>query len=293
MAAVRAFAALSPETTIEEVIATSENAIRQSVPNQAVAIDGFDAAFDQALVVAFTGMAQPSLESLGLRRAEVEMAANAATAVIAAAQENTPFEQIASTAFQEALNALQSLETQDFTSLLTTAQESLEEDLEQIRSGDGSSVQSGDTVYFEFILANRGTAPIEVATPTASLIQTSGLTGSASILGITVEGLETTPSSLNIAPEEEMRLTVEVSAGAVAVDGSAVTVNLGSSDCGSSNAQQTLSILPPIEQPLIDPLGRIIGCNGPRPWWHAYLPGSRPRPCSVCRSPIRSRTASC
>ncbi|NEO99906.1 MAG: DUF11 domain-containing protein [Symploca sp. SIO2E9] len=74
--------------------------------------------------------------------------------------------------------------------------------------------------------------------------------------------METTPSSLNIAPEEQMRLIVEVSAGAVPVDGSSVTVNLGNSDCGNSNAQQTLSILPPVEQPLIDPLGRITGCSG-------------------------------
>ncbi|NEO50422.1 MAG: DUF11 domain-containing protein [Moorea sp. SIO4A3] len=258
------FANSSTDTTADQVITAAKTAIEKAIPNKAALLNGENSQTDQVIALVFTGLAQQGLESIGIAETDAATAENTAAGLIPTDLSTTTFTEIRQQAFDEALNAIPEQQQ-----LLIQAKDSLEQDLGNIQSGQGSRVQSGDIVSFRYALLNTGDAAIEVETPQASVIAQSGLVGSASIGNVTVEGLEETPETLTIEPGQEVVLNVQVAVNA-AVDNDEQTIALGfSSNCGQDNtslqtAQQTIATIAPTPDPsleLIDPFGEIRGCD--------------------------------
>ncbi|EGJ33273.1 MULTISPECIES: DUF11 domain-containing protein [Moorena] len=263
--AVMSFANSSTDTTADQVITAAKTAIEEAIPNKAAVLNGENSQADQVMALVFTGLAQQGLESIGIAEADATTAQNTAAGLIPTDLSSTTFTDIRQQAFDEALNAIPEQQQ-----LLIQAKDSLEQDLVNIQSGQGSRVQSGDIVSFRYALLNTGDAAIEIQTPQASVIAQSGLVGSASIGNVTVEGLEETPETLKIEPGQEVVLNVQVALNAAAEDNDQQTIALGfSSNCGQDNtsqetAQQTIATIAPTPDPrleLIDPFGEIRGCN--------------------------------
>ncbi len=262
--AVMSFANSSTDTTADQVITAAKTAIEEAIPNKAALLNGENSQTDQVIALVFTGLAQEGLESIGIAETDAATAQNTAAGLIPTDLSTTTFTEIRQQAFDEALNAIPEQQQ-----LLIQAKDSLEQDLGNIQSGQGSRVQSGDVVSFRYALLNTGEAAIEVETPQASVIAQSGLVGSASIGNVTVEGLEETPETLTIEPGQEVVLNVQVAVNA-AEDNDEQTIALGfSSNCGQDNtslqtAQQTIATIAPTPDPsleLIDPFGEIRGCD--------------------------------
>ncbi|WP_293063097.1 MULTISPECIES: hypothetical protein [unclassified Moorena] len=262
--AVMSFANSSTDTTADQVITAAKTAIEEAIPNKAALLNGENSQTDQVIALVFTGLAQQGLESIGIAEADAATAENTAAGLIPTDLSTTTFTEIRQQAFDEALNAIPEQQQ-----LLSQAKDSLEQDLGNIQSGQGSRVQSGDVVSFRYALLNTGDAAIEVETPQANVIAQSGLVGSASIGNVTVEGLEETPETLTIEPGQEVVLNVQVAVNA-AEDNDEQTIALGfSSNCGQDNtslqtAQQTIATIAPTPDPsleLIDPFGEIRGCD--------------------------------
>jgi uncharacterized repeat protein (TIGR01451 family) len=254
VAVIRAFAALPADATLEQTLVSIKAAIIQAVPAQDEAINSGRA--DQPLAVALAGLATSSLQSIGLTATEARTATNVATAVVTTTTSSVRFDEVAQTAFQDAINAVP---TQ--TELLTAAKQALEADLSNVRAGKGSSLHAGDMIRFGFRLTNTGSASIEVQPPPVADLQ-QGISDTASIQAIGFEGMDTIPASVSLAPGQQIDWWVETQIQEVPEDTSTVGVSL-SSGCGGGVVQQSIVVLPPGRAlPPIDPFGRVTGCAG-------------------------------
>jgi uncharacterized repeat protein (TIGR01451 family) len=265
-AAVSAFAALSADSTIEQVMTGVKTAIAQAVPAKASLIDGADTALDQQLAISLTGLAAPTLESLGLTHTEATTASSAAATVVASPDGNS-FNQMTQSALRAAVTAVPTQREQ-----LRQARQELDREGSQIRSGAGSSIQAGDVLRFEYLLSNTGTAPIQVQIPTVRALQQSGMVGEGTVTEVSYATVgdpslvsdhsNAARPTVTLSSGGQLRLTVAVRVGAIPAEVAALTLSIGSG-CGNSAAQQTLALLPPtIVPPLIDPFGRVTGCAG-------------------------------
>jgi uncharacterized repeat protein (TIGR01451 family) len=266
LAAVQVFAALPASATSQEATVKVKKALSDTVPEKAVVITE-SAALDRNLPLILTGLAQPSLASLGLTATEASQASQAAMGVVAGTSGNTPLHQIARQATEAAIAAVP---TQ--AELLSQDRQGLDKELENLRSGAQSSLQAGSSLYYQFLLGNSGTAAVTFQLPEASTIQQSGFTGPGTVTAVSYEVLTTNsdnsasanptnPSQLTIQPGGQIKLTVAVTLNSLPETATAMSVGFGSG-CDGSAAQGTVALLPPLDNPLIDPFGRVTGCAG-------------------------------
>lgn len=257
VAAVSAFASQPAAASMRQVTTAARQAIAQAVPARAEAINQLGAGFNQQLAVAFTGLSQSTLESIGFTTEDATLAHGAAAAVVGTTAASNSFDEIIQTAYQDAIAAVPAR-----SGLLNQAQRGLTGDRTRMRSGQDTRLQAGDIVQFEFALRNTGRAPIQVQPPGAPAIQRTGMTGPGTVVEISVDGFATVPASLTIQPDEQMKLRVNVRLQAVSKPATTLVMALGSG-CGGGTSQQTMTLVPPApSSPLIDPLGRITGCAG-------------------------------
>ncbi len=266
LAAVQVFAALPASVTSQEATVKVKKALSDAVPEKAVVVTE-SAALDRNLPLILTGLAQPSLASLGLTATEASQASQAAMGVVAGTSGNTPLNQIAREATEAAIAAVPAQ-----AELLRQDRQGLDKELENLRSGAQSSLQAGSSLYYQFLLGNSGTAAVTFQLPEASAIQQSGFTGPGTVTAVNYEVLTTdgdnsasanpaNPSQLTIQPGGQIKLTVAVTLNALPQTATAMTVGFGSS-CDGSAAQGTVALLPPLDNPLTDPFGRVTGCAG-------------------------------
>ena len=262
IAAIEAFVALDANTPQASVSDTVKTAIEQAIPERG---DLLEQADDSSILLALTGMSQLSLLSIGLSDTEGETGSQAALETINSTAEDNPFNQTIENANQAVIDTLT---TQS--SLISQIQEGLSTELSNLRAGNESSIQSGDELFFRFLLENRGVTSAELEIPNAQTIQNTGLTGAGSVTGVeystnTIQGDATqNPAAVTLPPGEELELLVAVEVGTLAEE-ETTAINIGlSGGCGGTGGQQSLAILPPldIEEPLVDPLGQITGCAG-------------------------------
>jgi len=257
VAAVQAFAELPADATAPQTLAVVQGAIARAVPNQAEAIT--EGSANSGLMVALMGLAQSSLQSIGLTALEAETAKQAAIAVVATTAEDVSFNQMTQTAFQDAIRAVPTQAAQ-----LRAAKQALIQDRHYVQSGTGNRLQTGNTLRFHFALSNTGSAPIQVTLPTVSQLQETGLAGQGTVVALGRVELESgvaSSASVDLAPGQQVNIWVDVTIGRVPANASVLTLGLGSG-CGRGLSQQTITVLPPRPPALIDPPGRITGCDG-------------------------------
>jgi uncharacterized repeat protein (TIGR01451 family) len=255
IAAVKAFVRLPAEATYDQTIASVKAAIIQALPTRATEINSGN--LDQRLALALMGLSSSSLQSIGLNTTEMQTATGTAIAVLGTTASTVRFSQMTETAFQDVIHAVP---TQ--TALLTTANQTLTADVANIRAGKDSSLHSGDTLRFKFVLINTGSASIDVTPPTASELQQTGMVGAATVTDVSLEGAPSSSATFSLAPGQQTNLWVNTTIGAIPQNAANLMLALGS-DCNGGIAQQALTLLPPNSSlPLTDPFGRITGCNG-------------------------------
>ncbi|HEY9649345.1 MAG TPA: hypothetical protein V6C95_01690, partial [Coleofasciculaceae cyanobacterium] len=266
LAAVRAFATLPTDATSGQAIATVKKALSEAVPEKAAVISE-STTLDSNLKLTLTGFAVPTLQALGFTSTEVKTATQAVTAVIAAVPTQDTLSETAQKATQAVIDAVPAK-----TTIFTQARDGLSKELETVRTSTKSSFQAGDVLYYEFTLSNTGTAPVKFPVPDANTIQQTGIIGPATVTGVKYEAIATNtseadnqsnaPSSeVTILPNSQGKLTVEVKLSSIPKTVTAVTVGLGSG-CSGTVAEESIALLPPINEPLTDPFGRVTGCAG-------------------------------
>lgn len=267
LAVVKAFAALPTDASSEKAIATVKKAISDTVPDKA-AIISENPTFTANLSLVLTGLAEPTLKSLGLTVSEAKTATQAATAVISANSNTGAFSETTQQATQAAIDAVSAK-----TDLFNQERLGLNTELNNIRNGTQARFQSGEVLNYEFILSNTGTAPVKFTMPDVNTIQQNGITGPATVTGVNVELLSAnasepfgqgnaTSSEMTILPGNQAKLTVNVKIDSVPKSVTTVTVGFGSG-CSGTAASESIAMLPPLSnEPLTDPFGRITGCAG-------------------------------
>lgn len=168
------------------------------------------------------------------------------------------FSQMAQTAVQNAIRAVP-----DRASLLTIAMQSLATDISNLRTGKSTGLGNGSTLRFKFTLTNTGSAPIDLTPPTVRDIQQTGIVGTATVTGVTLEGSDAAAPVVTLAATQQMNPWVDATIGRVSQGGSPLAIGF-SGDCGGAIAQQTIILLPPITSLRLtsESFGQITGCDG-------------------------------
>jgi uncharacterized repeat protein (TIGR01451 family) len=254
LAAVKAFATSPADTTYQQAIASIRAAIAQAVPAKASIVNS--GGIDQTAGLAFTGLSTVSLKAIGLGDQEAQNATSAALAIVSTTTGTSRFNEVLQTAFQDAISLLPNQ-----AAVLNAARQALTTEIANLQSGRGVSLHSGDTLRFEFILTNTGSAPVELTPPTPADLQQSGMTGTATVTAVTIAEFDSIPPTLSIAADEHVTLQVETRIGTIPANTSMLAIALGNG-CNGSVIQQSIALLPPTSTALIDPFGRITGCSG-------------------------------
>ena len=259
------WAALLPETSSVQVAA----AIKQNLSAKIEDVNTQElitAIPDSALLSILAGFGQSSLTALGLPDNEIELLSQ----TVVAPEEVGDFPSQIVAATEE---ATANIILPEVKALLTAAQARYQQELNSIRSEEQLNVTTGSKVRFKFRLDNQRDNVAEVELPNAEEINTTGLDGSGTVTAVTyqlsqgetIETGDTTENSatVSIPGQTSLELNVDVEVGeTLATNVSSVTVDLEPS-CGRS-VVQSLNILPPVTDiiELVDPLGRLTGCNG-------------------------------
>ncbi len=256
VAAAQAVGLLPADTSLQQVVDTIKTAINQTVPNQSATLSRAGGSIEQNLALAVMGLGSSSLNSIGITGKDQQAIFSSAIATLNTNSATSLLPQMTKLVYS---NATQAVPTQAI--LLANAQQSLETDFNNTHTKKNTPYKTGDTLRFEFALKNTGTAPITIQVPSAAGIQQTGLTGKAKITAVNLEGVSPTPPSITIAPGEQVKLLVDTELGDLLPTGSGMAIALGGT-CGGGIATEGTIILPPPIVPLIDPFGRITGCDG-------------------------------
>ena len=259
------WAALVPETSSAQVAATIKQNLSakiEDVNTQAL----ITAIPDSTLLSILAGFGQSSLAALGLPNSEIEILSQ----TVVAPEEVGDFPSQIVSATEIATAKISRPEVQ---ALLTAAQARSQQELDSIRLEEQLNITTGSKVRFKFRLDNQRDNVADVKLPNAEDINVNGLTGSGTVTAVTYqlskdETIETGDSTENsvtvsIPGQTSLELNVDVEVGeTLATKVSSIAVNLEPS-CGRS-VVQSLNILPPVIDiiELVDPLGRLTGCNG-------------------------------
>ena len=256
---------LLPETSSAQVAATIKRNLSakiEDVNTQAL----ITAIPDSTLLSILAGFGQSSLAALGLPNSEIEILSQ----TVVAPEEVGDFPSQIVSATEIATAKISRPEVQ---ALLTAAQARSQQELDSIRLEEQLNITTGSKVRFKFRLDNQRDNVADVKLPNAEDINVNGLTGSGTVTAVTYqlskdERIETGDSTENsvtvsIPGQTSLELNVDVEVGeTLATKVSSIAVNLEPS-CGRS-VVQSLNILPPVIDiiELVDPLGRLTGCNG-------------------------------
>ena len=268
-AALSTFVNLADNTSTEKVTTQVKEAIAQAVPHRQTNLESVTAT---EIILALSGMGKTAFVAAGLTQEEAQTARATATETLVSTSTNLPFEETWRQANEAAMQAVS-----EKADSLAQIEESLKTELNNLRAGVRTSLEEGDTLNFHFVLTNIGETSLKTTIPDASSIQQTGITGSASVTKVSYEvasasgetpvsqGETTTaPTSVTLRPQEELKLTVGVEVGAISrSEPTTFNLNLGSDGCGeASSSQQSVALLPPADNPPVDPLGLITGCAG-------------------------------
>ncbi len=259
------WATLVPETSSAQVVATIKQSLSakiEDVNTQAL----ITAIPDSTLLSILAGFGQFSLTALGLPNNEIELLSQ----TVVAPEEVGDFPSQIVSATEVATAEIVSPEAR---TLLIAAQERYQQELNSIRSEEQLNITTGSKVRFKFRLDNQTNNVTDVQLPNAEDVNVNGLTGSGTVTAVTYqlskdETIETGDSTENSATvsipgQTSLELNVDVEVGeTLATEVSSIAVDLQPS-CGRS-VVQSLNILPPVIDiiELVDPLGRLTGCNG-------------------------------
>ena len=259
------WATLVPETSSAQVVATIKRNLSakiEDVNTQAL----ITAIPDSTLLSILAGFGQFSLTALGLPNNEIELLSQ----TVVAPEEVGDFPSQIVSATEVATAEIVSPEAR---TLLIAAQERYQQELNSIRSEEQLNITTGSKVRFKFRLDNQTNNVTDVQLPNAEDVNVNGLTGSGTVTAVTYqlskdETIETGDSTENSATvsipgQTSLELNVDVEVGeTLATEVSSIAVDLQPS-CGRS-VVQSLNILPPVIDiiELVDPLGRLTGCNG-------------------------------
>jgi uncharacterized repeat protein (TIGR01451 family) len=258
VSAIQAFVSLPDNASLQQAIAATKTAILQSTPNQADNISRAGATVDENLALSLMGLGDAALENIGITTTERTTLRQGAIATLNANPATNPLNQIAALTVDSAIKAVPSK-----AELLTAASQSYSADLVAMKAKQNTPARVGDIMRFEYGMSNPGTAPIVIQLPTIEELQQSGMTGSAKVIGVSTE--QPGATSVTIAPGQTVKLFVDVQLTEVSKAGSVLTLALGH-NCDRTRTSESVSegivLLPPISTTLIDPFGRITGCNG-------------------------------
>jgi uncharacterized repeat protein (TIGR01451 family) len=256
VAAVNAIGLLPADASIQQVVDTVKSSVNQTVPNQAATIARAGGTIEQNLALDVMGLGSASLNSIGITGTEQQVIYSSAIATLNTNSATSLLSEITKVAYTNATQAVPNQAT-----LLTTVQQSLATDFINTQAKKSIPLKTGDFLRFEFALKNTGAASITLQTPTIATIQQTGLTGKSKVTAINVEGSSPTPASITIAPGQQVKLQIDTELGEIPTTGSGIAMAFGGT-CGGGIAAGGTVILPPPIVSLIDPFGRITGCDG-------------------------------
>ncbi len=267
------WAALPPETSSMEVAAVIKQASVAKIedPSSEELIEQIP---NSDLLTTLAGLQESNLRALGLTQSEVETASQT---TITPKEDDSFNNQILSVT-QEVVETITRPEAQ---AQITAAQEQYQQELNNIRQGNQTTITTGNLMQFKFRLDNQTDEVAEVELPNAQAITENGLTGSGRVTGVTyrlatainnqsdesaqAKDITENPEKVSIPANKSLEFNVEVEVGEISeTEVSSIALNLQPS-CASS-VVQSLNILPLLaldnDNELIDPLGQITGCAG-------------------------------
>jgi uncharacterized repeat protein (TIGR01451 family) len=255
VAATQAIGLLPADSSLQQVVDKIKTVITQTIPNRAETLSRAGGTLEQNLALDVMGLGSASLTSIGITGNDQQNIYSSAIATLNTNSATSLLPQITKVIYT---NVIQAVPSQ--AALLAIAQQSLETDFTNTQTKKNTPFKTGDLLRLEFALKNTGTAPITLQLPTAEAIQQSGLTGSK-VIAVNIEGLSPAPTSVTIAPGQQVKLVIDTQLGELPSTGSGVGMSIGGT-CGGGIATTGTIILPPPVVPLIDPFGRITGCDG-------------------------------
>jgi uncharacterized repeat protein (TIGR01451 family) len=219
---------------------------------------------NRELLQILTGTSKSSLISIGLTQTEAQIVSDLVKETIVASTEsayNLFLEQLDRKIAQAGIEPA-SVEK------IVQAQKSIATEIENLQKGQSSAIKANDVLVFKFAVANRGDSKTIVELPNLQTLQNTALTGSGSInkatyqLGEQPEEIGNESKLITLAPQQQLQLKLEVQVGAInPIEANYLKISLAT-DCLKNGSEQSLAILPPAPNTLIDPLGEITGCNG-------------------------------
>jgi uncharacterized repeat protein (TIGR01451 family) len=259
LTALKTFLNLRPETPQGSVFNEIRRVLNESFPAQQTFINQLS---DEEIALALTGTAKESLLSFGLNLTDGQAAEQGA---ISAFRSLSP-----TTAFSQTTEQMQGAVIRLFpNSPVAENLTALNQELARVRSSKELQTQLGKEIIFEYLLQNTGRSSAKIQIPTAQTIQNEGLTGSGTVLQVTysngqvITGDSTNSTSeVTLAPREAITLSIKVQPNNFETSKiNTVGISL-SGGCGDSGSQQKFTIFPRLDDPLVDPFGRITGCAG-------------------------------
>ena len=220
---------------------------------------------DSLLLTILAGLQPSTLAAIGLLPAEIE---SLGQIEVTPQTEGSFAEQIQSVT-STAVNSLERAEAKE---IITDSQAQAELELNNIRQGNQTTVESGSSLSFRFSLANQTESDRSIILPTAQSIAENGLIGTGTVTSVTyslarspAQTITDTAQTVTIPSGEALDLVIQVEIGEVAPNSiSQIGIDL-QTNCGNSDPVRVFNILPAIaiaNNELIDPLGQITGCAG-------------------------------
>ncbi|MGL5876478.1 MAG: hypothetical protein ACRC2V_01635, partial [Xenococcaceae cyanobacterium] len=212
---------------------------------------------DRELLQILTGTSKSSLISIGLNQTDAQIVSDLVKEAIVASTEsayNLFLEQLYQKIAQAGIEATSAEK-------IAQAQKSIGAEIENLQQGQPSAIKANDVLVFKFAVTNRGDSKTIVELPNLQTLQNTALTGSGSITKATYQLDERTgeigneSKLITIAPQQDLQLKVEVQVGAINTnEANYLKISLAT-DCLKNGSEQSLAILPPVSNTLIDPLG--------------------------------------
>ena len=222
---------------------------------------------DTQLLAAVAGFTNSSLEALGLNAAEIALATQIQ---ISPAIDRTLLNQIQG-AIATAASGFTRTEAK---TSINSLGENLELELDNIRSNNQTTIESGSILNFRFRLENQRVEATSLKLPNIQTISESGLTGVGRVTQVAYSFPDSTSIILTDEAEnviipggQTLDLSIQVEVGE-ATSNSIRNIGIDlQTNCGDRNTIQTINLLS-VEIPdeedteLIDPRGQISGCGG-------------------------------
>jgi uncharacterized repeat protein (TIGR01451 family) len=265
----------SVEVNNEELAIQIKSAIvsiyQEQPDKQAEVKTQIDQIANNDLIVAFSTVASPNLQALGFNEERIAAIEGQIKTQLTNIKADSSFAAAKDQIFQAATT---NLTTEELQKLIDT-KNTLDTEVDRIRSGKNIAIAEGENVNYQFLLENTGTAKAQLTLPTAQELQTKGLKGSGAVVGVKYQVLdekdtvlrEGDSSTQTVSEIVEAKQKIRIIATTTIVKIKPLAVNSISLGLGtkcnenSSASEQTLTLVAILE-PLRDPFGQITGCAG-------------------------------